>query len=233
MHFWVGSFCRIIDQFKQCPLFPQDVIAICDVIKVAADNGNQIPDKSWMLYLLELFNVQSIPAELNLICQFDNQHYFEAILQGINRYRFVKILPEIGHSYLRMLVMDKGKNCLSYILTEQETKESEIFDLFLNTNFQYVGANQFTGIEWWNKTGNFLYPLRYHVEISQLMFGIHDANNSDPESITFIPHNALIPNNDESGAEYPVSFNNPMLKDGCIYYSTREGSCNNGIRYSC
>jgi len=229
----VGSFCRIIDQFKHRPLFPQDVIAICDVIKVAADNGNQIPDKSWMLYLLELFNVQSIPAELNLICQFDNQHYFEAILQGINRYRFVKILPEIGHSYLRMLVMDKGKNCLSYILTEQETKESEIFDLFLNTNFQYVGANQFTGIEWWNKTGNFLYPLRYHVEISQLMFGIRDANNSDPESITFIPHNALIPNNDESGAEYPVSFNNPMLKDGCIYYSTREGSCNNGIRYSC
>lgn len=233
MHFWVGSFCRIIDQFKHRPLFPQDVIAICDVIKVAADNGNQIPDKSWMLYLLELFNVQSIPAELNLICQFDNQHYFEAILQGINRYRFVKILPEIGHSYLRMLVMNKGKNCLSYILTEQETKESEIFDLFLNTNFQYVGANQFTGIEWWNKTGNFLYPLRYHVEISQLMFGIRDANNSDPESITFIPHNALIPNNDESGAEYPVSFNNPMLKDGCIYYSTREGSCNNGIRYSC
>lgn len=229
----MGSFCRIIDQFKHRPLFPQDVVAICDVIKVAADNGNQIPDKSWMLYLLELFNVQSIPAELNLICQFDNQHYFEAILQGINRYRFVKILPEIGHSYLRMLVMDKGKNCLSYILTEQETKESEIFDLFLNTNFQYVGANQFTGIEWWNKTGNFLYPLRYHVEISQLMFGIRDANNSDPESITFIPHNALIPNNDESGAEYPVSFNNPMLKDGCIYYSTREGSCNNGIRYSC
>jgi hypothetical protein len=233
LHFWVGSFCRIIDQFKHRPLFPQDVIAICDVIKVAAENGNQIPDKSWMLYLLELFNVQSIPAELNLICQFDNQHYFEAILQGINRYRFVKILPEIGHSYLRMLVMDKGKNCLSYILTEQETKESEIFDLFLNTNFQYVGANQFTGIEWWNKTGNFLYPLRYHVEISQLMFGIRDAYNSDPESITFIPHNALIPNNDESGAEYPVSFNNPMLKDGCIYYSTREGSCYNGIRYSC
>ncbi|MDQ5869263.1 MAG: hypothetical protein M3530_05995 [Thermoproteota archaeon] len=229
----MGSFCRIIDQFKHRPLFPQDVIAICDVIKVAADNGNQIPDKSWMLYLLELFNVQSIPAELNLICQFDNQHYFEAILQGINRYRFVKILPEIGHSYLRMLVMDKGKNCLSYILTEQETKGSEIFDLFLNTNFQYVGANQFTGIEWWNKTGNFLYPLRYHVEISQLMFGIRDANNNDPESITFIPHNALIPNNDESGAEYPLSFNNPMLKDGCIYYSTREGSCNNGIRYNC
>jgi hypothetical protein len=229
----VGSFCRIIDQYKHRPLFPQDVIAICDVIKVAADNGNQIPDKSWMLYLLELFNVQSIPAELNLICQFDNQHYFEAILQGINRYRFVKILPEIGHSYLRMLVMDKGKNCLSYILTAQETNESEIFDLFLNTNFQYVGANQFTGIEWWNKTGNFLYPLRYHVEISQLMFGVRDANNSDPESITFIPHNALIPNNDESGAQYPLSFNNPMLKDGCIYYSTREGSCNIGIRYNC
>jgi hypothetical protein len=42
------------------------------------------------------------------------------------------------------------------------------------------------------------------------MFGIHDVNNNDPESITFIPHNALIPNNDGSEAEYPVSFNNPM-----------------------
>lgn len=229
----MGSFCRIIDQYKHRPLFPQDVIAICDVIKLAVDNGNQIPDKSWMLYLLELFNVQNIPTELNLICQFDNQDYFEAIFHGVNRYRFVKILPEIAHSYLRMLVLDKVKNCISYILSDLETKEQEIFSLHLNTNFQYLGANQFTGMEWWNKTGNFLYPLRYHVEISQLMFGIHDVNNDDPESITFIPHNALIPNNDGSEAEYPVSFNNPMLRDGCIYYSTRGGSCNNGIRYNC
>ncbi|MGB8171007.1 MAG: hypothetical protein WCF01_00100, partial [Nitrososphaeraceae archaeon] len=90
---------------------------------MAVDNGNQIPDKSWMLYLLELFNVQNIPIELNLICQFDNQDYFEGIFHGVNRYRFVKILPEIAHSYLRMLVLDKVKNCISYILSDLETKE--------------------------------------------------------------------------------------------------------------
>ncbi len=88
VHFWVGSFCGIVDDNNDRPSFPGEVIAISDIITLAEDMGNQIPDKSWMLYLLEMFNKQEIPSELNLICQFDNQDYFEAIFGGINRYRF-------------------------------------------------------------------------------------------------------------------------------------------------
>jgi hypothetical protein len=124
-----------------------------------------------------------IPIELNLICQFDNQDYFEGIFHGVNRYRFVKILPEIAHSYLRMLVLDKVKNCISYILSDLETKEHEIFSLHLDTNFQYLGANQFTGMEWWNKTGNFLYPLRYHVEISPMFRNTRYHNNQSDHNV--------------------------------------------------
>ena len=52
-----------------------------------------------MLYLLEIFNSQQIAVELNLICQFDNQNYFEAIFNGVNQYRFNKVLPKIGNNY--------------------------------------------------------------------------------------------------------------------------------------
>jgi len=59
--------------------FPRGVIAISDILTVFEVMGNQIHDKSWMLYLLEISR-EDVPAELNLICQFDNQNYFEAYL---------------------------------------------------------------------------------------------------------------------------------------------------------
>ena len=184
-----------------------------------------------MLYLLELFNIRNIPIELNLICQFDNQDYFEAIFQGINRYRFKKVLPVVGHSYLRIIMMHDKNRMIRYSLTDQTKGDTEIFDFPLDKmNFDYIGGNQFTGIEWWNKTGNFPYSIRYNVEVSQLMFGFLDK--SDSESITFVPHNSLIPNNDNSGTAYPVSFRNIMLKDGCVCYSVEPGNCSNGIHYS-
>ena len=131
--------------------------------------GNQIPDKSWMLYLLEIFNKQNIAIELNLICQFDNQDYFEAIFNGVNRYRFKEVLPILGHSYLRQIIMNSQKQSISYLLEDRNTKQTERFDLYLNNSEQFVfeGQNHFTGIEWWNKIDNFPYPMRYHVEISQ------------------------------------------------------------------
>lgn len=231
MHYWVGSFCRILDKRQRNPLFPAGVVAISDIIKIVADIGNHIPDKSWMLYLLELFNIRNNPIELNLICQFDDQDYFEAIFQGINRYRFKKVLPVVGHSYLRIIMMYKKDRLIRYTLTDQSNGDTEIFDFPLDKmNFDYVGGNQFTGIEWWNKTGNFPYSIRYNVEVSQLMFGFLDK--IDPESITFVPNNSLIPNNDNSGAAYPVSFRNIMLKDGCVCYSVEPGNCRNGIQYS-
>ena len=147
--------------------------------------GNQLPDKSWMLYLLEIFNKQNIPAELNLICQFDKQDYFEAIFNGVNRFRFKEVLPILGHSYLRQIIMNSQKQSISYLLEDRNTKQIERFDLSLlkiGEEFVFEGQNHFTGIEWWNKIGNFPYPMRYHVEISQLTYGLSD-NPSDPESI--------------------------------------------------
>jgi hypothetical protein len=230
LHYWVGSFCRVLNKRK--PLFPRGVIAICDIITLIADNGNEIPDKCWMLYLLEVFNTQNIAVELNLICQFDNQDYFEAIFHGVNQYRFKHILPMVGHSYLRQIIMDAQNKIIKYILTDQKTKQSETFDLSVaNMNFDFVATNHFTGIEWWNKMDNFPYPTRYMVEISLLMFGLGDR--IDSESITYLPHNALIPNNDGSGTKYPISFQSIRTNDDCICYTVHPGNCDTGIRYNC
>jgi hypothetical protein len=58
LHFWVGSFCSILDGSSSKPAFPREVIAATDIIGLIEDMDNQIPDKSWMLYLLKLFNNQ-------------------------------------------------------------------------------------------------------------------------------------------------------------------------------
>jgi hypothetical protein len=194
--------------------------------------GNRIPDKSWMLYLLELFNIKSIPIELNLICQYDDQNYFEAIFQGINRYRFKQILPKVGNSYARTILMDTKNNIIRYSLTNQNNNESEEFDLTLDGfNFDFKSASQFTGIEWWNKMTNSLYHMRYEVEISQLMFGLQDP--TDYESLIFVPYTTLVPNNDGSETKYPVFFSDVILEDHCICYTVQPGICSSGIRYNC
>ena len=232
MHFWVGSFCCILDDNYK-PAFPKGVIAVSDIITLIEDMGNQIPDKSWMLYLLEIFNKQNIPAELNLICQFDKQDYFEAIFNGVNRFRFKEVLPILGHSYLRQIIMNSQKQSISYLLEDRNTKQTERFDLSLlkiGEEFVFEGQNHFTGIEWWNKIGNFPYPMRYHVEISQLMYGLSD-NPSDPESIIYGPYNTLIPNSEGSSKQYPISFHNARIVDGCICYNVKSGSCKGGIKY--
>jgi len=237
LHFWVGSFCGILnDGSSGKPAIPRRVIAAADVIALIEDIGNQIPDKSWMLYLFELFSNQNIAIELNLICQFDNQDYFEAIFNGVNRYRFKEVLPVVGHSYLRQLIMNSQKECISYLLEDRNTKQTERFDLQLNVGgefsslFAFEVSNLFTGIEWWNKIGNFPYPIRYHVEVSQLMYGISD-NPSDSDSIVFRPFNTLIPNSEGMNMQYPISFYNPRMDSGCICYNVRYGNCKYGMQY--
>jgi hypothetical protein len=234
LHFWVGSFCGILDDSgRNKPAFPRGVIAVSDIITLVEDMGNQIPDKSWMLYLLELFNSQNIPAELNLICSFNNDGKFDAIFNGVNQYQYKQISPVVGHSYIRQIIMNSQKECISYLLEDRNTKQIERFDLSSNIigqEFALEGQNDFTGIEWWNKTGNFPYPIRYHVEISQLMYGLSD-NPSDPESIVYIPYNTLVPNSEGSDIQYPISFHNLRIESGCICYGVRSGSCRNGIKY--
>jgi hypothetical protein len=185
-----------------------------------------------MLYLLEIFNRQNIPAELNLICSFNNDGKFDAIFNGVNQYQFKQISPVVGHSYIRQIIMNSQKHCISYLLEDQNTKQTERFDLPLNIGQEFVleGQNHFTGIEWWNKIGNFPYPIRYHVEVSQLMCGLSD-NPSDSESIIYGPYNALIPNSEGSNIQYPVSFHNPRIESGCICYDVKSGNCRNGMKY--
>jgi len=229
LHFWVGSLCCILDDNYK-PAFPRGVIAVSDIITLIEDMSNQIPDKSWMLYLLELFNKQNIAIELNLICSFNNDGKFDAIFNGINQYQFKRITPVVGHSYLRQIIMNSQKQSISYLLEDRNTKQTERFDLYLNTQFAFGGQNHFTGIEWWNKIGNFPYPIRYHLEISQLMYGLSD-NPSDPESIIYGPYNTLMPNSEGSNIQYPISFDNARIEDGCICYNVKSGSCKSGMNY--
>ena len=233
MHFWVGSFCGVLNHSGSSkPVFPRGVIAASDRITLIEDMGNQIPDKSWMLYLLELFNRQNIPAELNLICSFNNNGKFDAIFNGVNQYQFKQISPIVGHSYIRQIIMNYKKECISYLLEDQNTKQTERFDLSFNIGEGVVfeGQNHFTGIEWWNKIGNFPYPIRYHVKVSQIMYGLSD-NPSDPESMIYGPSNALVPNNEGSNMLYPISFHNPRIDSSCICYDVKSGKCKSGMKY--
>ena len=72
---------------------------------------------------------------------------------------------------------------------DRNPKQTERFDLCLlkiGEEFVFEGQNHFTGIEWWNKIGNFSYPIRYHIEVSPLMYGVDDNMPSDFESIDHI-----------------------------------------------
>jgi hypothetical protein len=220
---------------KQKPIFPRGVVSVSDTLTIVNEMVNSIPDKSWMLYLLEIFNSQNFASELNLICQFDGQDYFEAIFRGVNQYRFKRILPVIGHSYNRQILLNSQRVTIRYILTDKNSGQYEIFDLSMKSmaGFIYEGSREFTGIEWWNKMMSSPYPIKYEVEISQLSFGLND-DPSDGESIIYFPYNALLPNNDGSTTSYPISLKNLRIKDdGCISYHITSGTCDTGMRYNC
>ncbi len=233
MHFWVGSFCRIINNKGQVT-FPKGVVAASDIITLDSDLGNQIPDKSWMLYLLELFNRQNIAVELNLICSFNNDGKFDAIFNGINQYQFKDIQPLLGHSYMRQITLDAERKTVSYVLEDTTAGQAEGFNLSFSGNAKFVfeGGNHFTGIEWWNKIVNNPYPIRYQVEISQLVYGIRD-NVSDTQSLVYLPYGSLTPNSEGHSPFYPVSFYDVKTKDGCICYNVSFGNCKGGLRYNC
>ena len=158
-------------------------------------------------------------------------------LSGVNRYRFKQVLPMIGRSYLRQIILNYQKKSVIYILEDLNTKERERFDLLVDNGNKsgftlFEVQNHFTGIEWWNKIGNFPYLIRYHVEVSQLMFGLSD-NPSDSESVIYRPYKALVPNSEGIGKQYPILFYNTKIKedDGCICYNIKSGNCKSGIQY--
>lgn len=218
MHYWYGcidtpnsDYPDEIDQFR----------VLVDNIKLIKDLGNFIPDKSWILYLLEIFNVQKQPAELNLICQFDNQNYFEAIFRGTNQYRFRKVIPEVGGSYRREIRFKEDESIIQYCLQDLNTKTVEIYDLIVDKRtFVYQFSQCFTGVEWWNKMRNLPYQLRFEVFVSNLMYGYND-DALDPNSMTFFPIGNIFENKDGNPVSYPITIEGMDRIDGCICYSIR------------
>ncbi len=226
MHFWAGYYC-LVDQEGVISELSQ-AITISDVITIMSDLGNKIPDKSWMLYLLELFNSKQIPIELNLICSFNDDGKFHAIFDGVNRYEF-KIKPKVGHSYLRQIIMEPSKQRIGFHLKDKNSQQTDSF--FFNIDkrwFNFSISKQFTGIEWHNRAGSIPYPIRYKAEISNLAYGVND-NPYDLDSVTYYPYNCLVPNDDGSTKAYPVSFQNFKIKNKFIAYSIESGKHNKGI----
>jgi hypothetical protein len=252
-HFWAGSFCRcysvIAEEHKNNPklYFPSAVVGASDVIRICKDLGNNIPDKSWMLYLLELFDFGATDnnhraIELNLICQFNEYDNFWAIFAGVNRYRFTKVLPTVGHSYLRQIILHKYNNSIEYRLMDlDDSNASERFLFQLNEaeskNMSFLGLNQFTGIEWWNKDGNSPFPIRYEIEFSNLRYvqESDEVPGFDKEKnikrMIFKAYDALVPDKDSYAREYPISFGCANIKDGCICYTVTNGSCRTGLHF--
>jgi len=207
---------------------PQQSIAISDVIKIISDLENKIPDKSWMLYLLELFNKQNIPIELNLICSFNDDGKFHAIFGGVNRYEF-KLKPILGHSYLRQIILEPTKHRIEYRLMDEITGQTESFFFDVDPNsFDFSISKHFTGLEWHNRVENTPYPIRFHVEISNLAYGIND-DSSDLQSIAYFPYNQLFPDEGGFAREYPVSFHDFETRNGFITYKIGSGIHHMGI----
>lgn len=224
MHFWSGYYC-LTGQEKISGFSP--VVSISDVITVVSDFGNKIPDKSWMLYLLELFNSQHIPVELNLICSFNDEGKFHAIFGGTNKYEF-KIKPIVGHSYLRQIILEQSKQRIAFHLKDQNTGESDSFFLNVENAFNFSISKHFTGLEWHNRIENMPYPIRYEAEISNLAYGICD-DMEDIGSIAYYPYDKIMPETEGIGKEHPVSFHNFEVKNGFISYKISSGKHNAGI----
>jgi hypothetical protein len=229
-HCWIGSLCHTVEQWSDVIRFPTNVIAVADIITILEDLGNKIPDKSWMLYLLEMFDGQNkIPVELNLICQFNDRNNFWAIFKGINRYKFTKVLPSVGHSYLRRIIMNKSSNLIEYCITDIKEENTECYD-FKTDDSQglcYEGSAHFTGVEWWNKVGNSPFSIRYKIEVSDLKFGQLDFGQ-----LIYRPYDSLLPNKGGYALEYPISFGRPSVKDnGCIRYTLMSGTSNAGLKF--
>jgi hypothetical protein len=216
-HFWIGSFCLAGQRF------PPNVTAIADTMSIQQDMGNKIPDKSWMLYLLELFD-NNIPIELNLICQYNDRDNFWAIFRGVNRYKFTKVLPQVGHSYARRIVMDRAGRSIHYSVTDRNTGEAESHSFQVSEPLAYRGSNHFTGVEWWNKAGSSPFPARYRVEISNLEYGIQDGE------MTYRQYDRLAPNGDGTGASYPISFE--VTKARRISYIVASGKTVAGMKFA-
>ena len=215
MHYWYGCIDTPFTEYRN---YISKFRLVTDVINLRKDQGNEIPDKSWMLYLLEVFNIQKHPVELNLICQFDGQNYFEAIFKGYNQYRFRKVLPQTGDSYYREITLHEKESTIVYYLKDLNKGIEEKFSLPVNKElFAFQFYQCFTGIEWWNRVGHRPYNIRFEALVSKLMYGYND-NTEDPDSKIFFPIGTIYENKDGTANSYPINLNFMDRIDGCIRY---------------
>lgn len=218
MHYWYGC---IDNPNSDYPYDLKKFRVLRDNIKLIKDHGNQIPDKSWMLYLLEIFNTRKQPVELNLICQYDNQNYFEAIFRGRNQYRFKKVVPVVGGSYQREIWFKESESIIQYILRDLVTDSEEAFDFLVDKEqFVYQFSQCFTGAEWWNRIRNCPFPIRYEVFVSNLMYGYND-DLRDTNSMIYFPIGNIFENNDGNFGFYPVNIEGMDRINGCICYTLK------------
>src|SRR5918993_5928779 len=122
-HFWVGSFfcCYsvIVVERKNNPkfYFPSAVVGASDIIRICEDLEKIISQTStgcsiyWNCLILALL-ILIIGRLNNLICQFNEYDNFWAIFAGVNRYKFTKVVPIVGHSYLREIILHKPNNSI-------------------------------------------------------------------------------------------------------------------------
>lgn len=222
-HFWVGSLCLLRNHTS----LPRGVVSVADSIAIADDLGNRIPDKSWMLYLLEVFDrKRGAPVELNLICQFNDRDNFWAIFGGKNRYKFTAVLPSVGHTYLRQIIFRKDKQVIDYVLADRTSGQREEFSLDMS-GIAFEGGSQFTGVEWWNKSGNHPFPVRHRVRVSDLMCGFAEA-----DGVSYIPYDGLVPDKDGFAKSYPIKFENLAVVEGYLSYQVSDGETDAGMKFT-
>lgn len=250
-HFWAGSDCRVLNPE---PVYPSQVSSASDIITITSDLGKNIPDKSWMLYLFEFFIDRSkqVPLELDLTCSFDDDGLFNAIFNGYNQYEFKTIKPAVGRSYVREITVHSLDRVINYELTDLVTGQLETFKLTSSNlkaekpneqtelkeifdQIEFQGADHFTGIEWWDMTGNLdpsPYPIRYQATVALLQYGKDNSSDSGPIiPISYQPYTSLISNQDQNSKPYPISFQNTRIMKGCMCYNVTSGNCSEGMTY--
>ncbi len=207
-------------------------ISMSDIITIIDEYVNRIPDNSWMLYVIEIHAKQNLMMSLSLICQFDNQNYFEAIFNGKNIYRFNRILPIKGLSYSREIKINYENQTIDFILINVKTKQCETYsypydNLLLTSDIEITGG--FSGVLWRNNISNSPFLIRYNVKISKLAYSYY--NRLNPNDINIAPINILKPIFNESYKISSISYNGVGMYNGFLSYELKTGKSVSILKY--
>lgn len=182
---------------------PSNCNAISDVVVITADLNNLPPGPvaSWILMLLVAwFTPKGTPfrnVEIDLISQTDGQNFFEAVLNGTNKYRFTTPIV-VGHKYMREIKIKTNKVC-HYVLQDLTAGTVETHDEPITTPMAITLGE--SGVEWHNENTAALFPPRYQLTITA--FG---ASTNGGSSYTSYDITKMQTQNDGSGLAYASNF---------------------------